>query len=404
MGTVVIVGGGASGMAAAVEAGRLGKKTLLLEQNEKLGKKIYITGKGRCNFTNACEPDVFMDSIFEGKNFAYSSVWHLPPERLIDMLNSVGLKSVIERGNRVFPESSKASDVTKAFEKLMRQNGTEIRLGQKVGSIVVEGNRVVGVVSNGQEIFADSVILATGGKSYPSTGSDGNGYDLAAKLGHTVSALRPALTGMAAKKEDISGLVGLSLKNTKAELRENGKPVAADFGEMLFTHNGISGPIILTLSCHCGNSAQYEVALDLKTGLTSEALDRRMLSDFKKNTNKSAKYCLDGLLPKRLAEFVVAKSGINPSKPINQITAYERLALVGMLKEFRIKIEGLNGYNEAIITAGGISLSAIKPSTLESKLVGGLFFAGEMLAVHGYTGGFNLQLAFSTGSLAGYSA
>ena len=401
---VIVVGGGAAGMMAAVASAQNGNFVTLLEQNEKLGKKIYITGKGRCNLTNACEISDFFDNVFSGREFSYSAVYGLTPNDLLALLDSVGLKTKIERGNRVFPQSDKASDVTKALQTLLNQYGVNIQLNVKVSKVLINDGHVVGVeLDNGKTMTCEDLILCCGGKSYPATGSDGNGYRLARDLGHSIQELSPALVPFLSDEKWVHELTGLSLTNVRVSLWEKGKKIGSQFGEMLFTHQGVSGPAVLTLSCLTGALTNAYLSLDLKPALDEKTLERRILRDFEERKNKNFQNSLDALLPRRLAETVIGLSGIDPEKKINQITSAERLLLVRMLKNLKIAISGKADFNEAIITKGGINLKEINPSTMESKLINGVYFAGEMLDLHAYTGGYNLQLAFSTGYLAGIS-
>ncbi len=401
---VIVVGGGAAGMMAAVASAQNGNFVTLLEQNEKLGKKIYITGKGRCNLTNACEISDFFDNVFSGREFSYSAVYGFTPNDLLALLDSVGLKTKIERGNRVFPQSDKASDVTKALQTLLNQYGVNIQLNVKVSKVLINDGHVVGVeLDNGKTMTCEDLILCCGGKSYPATGSDGNGYRLARDLGHSIQELSPALVPFLSDEKWVHELTGLSLTNVRVSLWEKGKKIGSQFGEMLFTHQGVSGPAVLTLSCLTGALTNAYLSLDLKPALDEKTLERRILRDFEERKNKNFQNSLDALLPRRLAETVIGLSGIDPEKKINQITSAERLLLVRMLKNLKIAISGKADFNEAIITKGGINLKEINPSTMESKLINGVYFAGEMLDLHAYTGGYNLQLAFSTGYLAGIS-
>lgn len=402
---IIVVGGGAAGMMAAVSSAQNGAKVVLIEKNEKLGKKIYITGKGRCNLTNAAELNEFFDNIFTGKEFSYSSMYGFDSSALLDLLKQGGLETKIERGNRVFPLSDKASDVTKALVKLLNHYNVEIMLNTDVKELILSDGVIDGIrTDEGRTYFADSVILCCGGKSYPLTGSDGSGYTLAKRMGHTMIDPMPALVPLLTKESWVHSLAGLSLTNVSASLFERGTCTATQFGEMLFTHKGISGPIILSLSCLVQNFKDSYVSIDLKPALDEVTLEQRILRDFDKQKNKMFKNGLDLLVPKTLAEQLVMLSGIDPEKKINQITVQERKQIVHLFKDLRIKISATAGFEEAIITKGGINTKEINPSSMESKLIKGLFFAGEIINVHGYTGGYNLQLAFSTGHLAGESA
>ncbi len=391
-------------MAAAFAASRNGNEVVLLERNEKLGKKIYITGKGRCNYTNSCDVADFFENIFENKRFAYSAVYSFDSVALNDLLEQTGFKGKTERGSRMFPVSDKASDVTKAFFSLLKNNGVEIKYNTYVSSLKIRGGIITGVEINGREhISADNVILCCGGKSYPTTGSDGNGYALARQAGHTVSRLYPALCGMMTKEKWVGELAGLGLKNVNVTLSDGSRQIKSEFGELLFTHNGISGPTVLSLSCYCRDISNLRVTIDLKPALSEKQLDMRILRDFEEEKNKDFKNSLNKLLPLSLAKKITELSGIPSDKKINQITAEERKHIAELLKGLELNIASLCGFNEAIITSGGVAVEEIDPSTMKSKKMQGLSFAGEMLALHAFTGGFNLQLAFSTGYLAGQS-
>ncbi len=401
---VTVIGGGAAGMMAAVFAARGGSEVTLIESNEKLGKKIYITGKGRCNYTNATDTEDFFNSVFEGKRFAYSSVYGFDSSMLMEFFEEAGMKSKVERGNRVFPASDKASDVTKALMKHMDDAGVKVHLNEKVEKIISSEGAVTAVKTDKGTYPSDAVILATGGKSYPTTGSDGNGYNLAKSLGHTIETPRPALVPFVSGDKWVGNLAGLSLVNVEGSLYVNGKLTDKRFGEMLFTHKGISGPIVLSMSCFVKEYKNVLVTIDLKPALSKETLDKRILKDFSENTNKEFKNSLDKLMPKSLAKEVVVLSGIDPLKKVNQITSKEREKLVELIKALPVHISSDAGFKEAIITTGGVKLKEVNPSTMESKIVKGLYLAGEVLNLHAFTGGFNLQLAFSTGHLAGESA
>ncbi len=401
---VLVVGGGASGMMAAIAAAESGHDVTLLERNEKLGKKIYITGKGRCNLTTSVATQDFFRGIFVGEKFVYSAVYGFDSVSLLNLLASVGLKTKTERGNRVFPNSDKASDVTKALQKLMGQYNVTVQLNCKVRSLILTSGKVTGVITaSGDQIFCDQLILCCGGKSYPSTGSDGNGFQLAQQAGHSISPLSPALVGMRCAEPWIGRLAGLTLKNIRVTLYQNQQAIASEFGEMLFTHDGVSGPTILTLSCKYTAGSDSILSIDLKPALDAGTLEQRLLRDFQSMPNREVQNALDQLLPKSLAKELIILSGIDLHKKINQVTTKERKDMISLLKGTSITVKASGGYNEAIITNGGVMLTEINPSTMQSKLVKGLSFAGEMINVHGITGGYNLQLAFSTGYLAGKS-
>ena len=391
---IIIVGGGASGMIAAVAAAESGAHVTLLEKNEKLGKKIYITGKGRCNITNMCDTADFFDHIFENPRFAYSAVYNLTQPMLLDELAKGGLHTKTERGERVFPVSDRASDVTKALTVLLDRHGVDVVLNENIKSVICEDGRVCGVAAAGGKRYrADAVILCCGGKSYPSTGSDGSGYTLAEKCGHTLVATAPALVGLETREKWPGELAGLTLKNIEVSLYSGGKFVASQFGELLFTHKGVSGPTVLSLSCRGDFHGDAHLLVDLKPALTEEKLDERLQRDFSEAGSKTFKNSLLKLEPASLAAKLVDLSGIEPEKKINQITSAERKEIVSLLKSLKMTISASGGYAEAVISRGGINVREIDPSSMASKICPGLYFGGEIIAVHGYTGGFNLQLA-----------
>lgn len=405
---VIVIGGGPAGMMAALTAAE-NAEVVLVEQNEKLGKKLYITGKGRCNVTNDCPPAEFLENCPRGAKFLRGALYGFPPADTVALLNENGLKTVTERGNRVFPESEKASDVTKTLEKILRARNVEICLNNRVAAITVAGGRVTGVKTGGasqQTLAADRVIVATGGLSYPATGSTGDGYGFAKTLGHTVIQPVPALTGIETDKKYLNELQGLSLKNVEVIVKHKGKEVARDSGEMLFTHYGISGPAVLSLSSRVSRLPAKELtaAIDLKPALDPAKLDARILRDFSENQNKAFKNSLDGLLPKSLISVIISYSGIDGEKKINQITAAERKRFAETLKGLEFSVTGLRGFEEAIVTSGGVDLAQLDPRTMESKLIKGLHFAGEVIDADALTGGFNIQIALSTGYLAGRAA
>lgn len=403
---VVVIGGGPAGMLAAITAAQQRARVLLLEKNEKLGKKLYITGKGRCNVTNYGSLEDFINSINTNKKFLYSAFNRFDNHRLIALLNDLGVKTKVERGNRVFPASDKSSDIISALQAYLKKLGVEIKFHSTVQKISACDGQVQSVtLANGSTIPCPKVIIATGGLSYPNTGSTGDGYRLAADLGHTIVTPKPALVPLTVAEEWAKTLQGLALKNVRATLVVNNKQLAQQFGEMLFTHFGISGPIILTLSSHhTKENAQKKILLDLKPALTKEQLDKRVQRDFQKYANKQLQNALGELLPKRLIPVIINLTGIPPEKTVHQITREERLRLVHTLKELELNITGTRPINEAIVTSGGIKTNEINPSTMESKLVKGLYFAGEVIDVDAVTGGYNLQIAFSTGYLSGFSA
>ena len=409
---VVVIGGGPAGMLAAISAAKSGNSVTLLEKNNILGKKILITGKGRCNITSSLDISDFINNIPGNGRFLYSAFENFTNEDIIDLLKSEGVKVKEERGNRIFPVSDKAEDVRAALERVVKKSGVQVKLNSKVDKIEVEENKVKRVVCDNEKYDADKVILATGGRSYPLTGSNGEGYEIAEKVGHTIKPVRGSLVPLLADKEVCSRMQGLSLRNvgiTMCDL-EKDKKIYSDFGEMLFTHFGVSGPTILSGSAHLlrykdvdKKIADKKVVLkiDLKPALSMEQLDARILRDFTEVKNKQFKNSLDKLLPKKMIDVVIDKSKINPDKHVNEITREERLNLVKLLKNFEVRIDGFRPVDEAIVTAGGINVKEINPKTMESKIISGLYFAGEIIDVDAYTGGFNLQIAYSTGFTAG---
>lgn len=409
---VVVIGGGPAGMLAAISAAKSGNSVTLLEKNNILGKKILITGKGRCNITSSLDISDFINNIPGNGRFLYSAFENFTNEDIIDLLKSEGVKVKEERGNRIFPVSDKAEDVRAALERVAKKSGVQVKLNSKVDKIEVEENKVKRVVCDNEKYDADKVILATGGRSYPLTGSNGEGYEIAEKVGHTIKPVRGSLVPLLADKEVCSRMQGLSLRNvgiTMCDL-EKDKKIYSDFGEMLFTHFGVSGPTILSGSAHLlrykdvdKKIADKKVVLkiDLKPALSMEQLDARILRDFTEVKNKQFKNSLDKLLPKKMIDVVIDKSKINPDKHVNEITREERLNLVKLLKNFEVRIDGFRPVDEAIVTAGGINVKEINPKTMESKIISGLYFAGEIIDVDAYTGGFNLQIAYSTGFTAG---
>lgn len=408
MSKVVVIGGGAAGMMAAITAARKGLRVTLIEKNEKLGKKLFITGKGRCNITNAGDSEDLFNSIVTNKKFMYSSLNGFSNYDVLGFFDELGLPIKIERGNRVFPESDHSSDVIAALNKELRRQKVDVRLNTAVKDIIIKDNIACGVVTvfgNVEEkIDADYVIVATGGNSYQSTGSTGDGYKFARKSGHDVTSILPALVPFTVKEEWEADLQGLSLKNISINVYDGQKELYNDFGEMLFTHFGVSGPVILYASSFVAGKLKdknLKLVIDLKPALGFEQLDERILRDFDEEKNKSFKNSLDKLLPKKLIPIVVMLSGIDGNKKVNEITRAERQGLVKLLKEFELTLTGLRGFNEAIITQGGVNVKEINPTTMESKLVKHLLFAGEVLDVDAVTGGFNLQIAWSTGYAAG---
>ena len=406
---VIVIGGGPAGILAAGAAGERGRKTLLIEKNEKLGKKLFITGKGRCNVTNAADMDDFMSNIPKNAKFLYSAFRGLSNIDLIAMLNDMGLKTKIERGGRVFPESDKSSDVLKALGKYLDKNNVDVMLHTKVKEIKVTDHKINKVVlADGTEIPCESVVVSTGGLSYPQTGSTGDGLAFAKDLGHHVTDLFPSLIPLLVKEDYIKELQGLSLKNVAIKVTVDHKSIYDDFGEMLFTHYGLSGPIVLSasffISDHLKKKKDIKFSIDLKPALSEEDLDRRVLKDFNEKLNKQYKNALDALLPQKLIPVIIKLSKIDENKEVNQISKEERKQLVSLLKNLEFTITGTRPISEAIVTSGGISLKEVNPKTMESKLIQGLYFAGEVMDLDAFTGGFNLQIAFSTGHAAGSDA
>ena len=405
--TVVIIGGGAAGMMAAIHAMENGAKVTLVERNAVCGKKLKITGKGRCNVTNACDVKDFMQNGPTNPRFLYSALNCFSTEDTMAFFEGEGVPLKVERGRRVFPVSDKAEDIVSALYKRMKRLGVEI-INARVERLMVEDGTVVGVVADGERILADATVIATGGRSYPGTGSDGDGYKLATSVGHTVTPIIPSLVPLVSKSKICPSLQGLSLRNValKITAEQSGKAVYEDFGEMMFTHFGMTGPMILSASAHISDIGKtaYEAHIDLKPALDTSELDARVLSDFAKYANKDLINALDDLLPQKLIPVMVGLSGIDPRKKVNSVTREERAALCGCIKDLRIRIDGFRPIAEAIITKGGVNVKEIDPGTMESKLCAGLYFAGEVIDVDAYTGGYNLQIAFSTGALAGRSA
>lgn len=403
---LIVVGGGPAGILGAATAAAKGLRVVLLEKNEKLGKKLFITGKGRCNVTNYGDINDFLNNITTNKKFLYSALRSFTSQQLIALLELLGVKTKVERGNRVFPHTDKSSDVIKALQKHLEINKVEIRLNTEVKSIFTRENRVQGVIlSNGKSIPAEKVLIATGGMSYQQTGSTGDGYRMARQLGHSLVEPRPALVPLVTREPWVKDLQGLTLKNVSVQAIVNNKVKAEQFGEMLFTHFGVSGPIILSISsCLRPLNAPMKLKIDLKPALSDEQLDARLQRDFDKYSGKHLKNSLYDLLPQRLIPIVLAQSGLDIHKQVNQVSKKERGLLVQALKNLGLTVTGTRPLNEAIITSGGINVKEINPSTLESKIVKGLYFAGEVIDVDALTGGYNLQIAFSTGYLSGQSA
>lgn len=402
---VAVIGGGPAGIIAAGYSAASGNSVVLFEKNEKLGKKLFITGKGRCNITNAAPIEELIENIAVNKSFMYSGFYSFTNDDIVNLIESYGVATKVERGNRVFPESDKSSDVIKALKKFLDSKGVEVRLESPVSSLEKCGERFA-LVSNGIEEEFDSVVIATGGKSYSSTGSTGDGYRFAKSLGHTVVAIKPALVPCEVSENWIGELQGLSLKNVSLKAYAGKQKIYEDFGEMIFTHYGISGPMVLSMSNYINRhiDKHIEISIDLKPALDHKQLESRIIKDFEKYSKKQFKNSLGDLFPSKLIPVVVKLSNIDGEKFVNQISREERKALVELIKDFRLKFKKFRPIDEAIVTSGGISTDEIDPSTMESKLVPGLFFAGETIDVDALTGGYNLQVAYSTGYLAGINS
>ena len=408
MSNVIVVGGGAAGMMAAVFAARNGQNVQLLEKNEKLGKKLFITGKGRCNITNAADIEDLFTAVISNPKFLYSGFYSFTNQQVIDFFEELGVKTKVERGERVFPVSDHSSDVIAAFSRELKSLGVSVSLHTEVKELLCEQDKVCGVLlTNGKKMKADAVIVATGGISYPSTGSTGDGYRFARETGHRVTELLPSLVPMEVRQWYAKELQGLSLRNIEIRITDGKKKLYEEFGEMLFTHYGVTGPVILSASSVVGKTLRKKeltLHIDLKPALSEEQLDKRILREFDANHNKQYKNSIDSLFPAKLKPVMIELSEIEPEKKVNEITKEERQRLVHLIKDFTMTLTGLRGYNEAIITKGGVKLSEVNPSTMESKIIKGLYFAGEVLDLDAVTGGYNLQIAWSTGYLAGINA
>ena len=406
MAKVIIIGGGAAGMIAAYSAALTSKQVILLEKNEKLGKKIFITGKGRCNLTNASDMNTVMENVVSNKRFLFSAFKNFTNKDIMNLVENNGTKLKIERGNRVFPVSDHSSDIIRSLENAIRDLHVDIRLNTKVDELIIENDRCIGVVIGKNKIMADAVIVATGGMSYQATGSDGDGYRFAKEAGLSVSKLYPSLVPFNIEGERIKALQGLSLKNIHAYIYNDKKLLYDEFGEMLFTHFGVSGPVIISASAIIGNKniKGYRLSIDLKPALDEEKLDERILRDFAEQKNKQLKNSLNKLFPSKLIDEVIYQSKVDPEKKVNLLTKEERHSLVHATKNLEYIISSTRGFNEAIITKGGVEVSQINPKTMESKKIKGLFFAGEVLDLDAFTGGYNLQIAWSTGYVAGEGA
>lgn len=406
---IIVVGAGAAGIMAALTAGE-NNEVILVEKNDRIGKKLFITGKGRCNVTNACEPEMFFRSVISNSKFMYSSFYSFDNNMVMDYLEKASCHLKIERGGRVFPQSDHSSDVIGAFKTLINRNkNIKLLLNTKVSEIEVADGKITGVELEREKKYTekcDAVILCTGGLSYPLTGSTGDGYRFAREMGHTIKPLSPSLVPFNIKEEFCSDMMGLSLKNVCLHVNCGKKNIFQEQGEMLFTHFGISGPLVIKASAYIHRylDKDIDMYIDLKPAMDRDMLDARILKDFKKYANKDFRNSLGDLLPLRMIDVVIQRTGIDPYKKVNSITRDERQYLVDQIKNFKLAFAGLRGYEEAIITRGGVNVKEINPSTMESKIIKNLYFAGEMLDLDALTGGFNLQIAWSTGYLAGLSA
>ena len=411
---VLIIGGGPAGIIAGIRSAEEGNNVILLEKNDNLGKKLLITGKGRCNITSSLDISEFINNIPGNGRFLYSAFDNFNNNDIIELLKEEGLDVKEERGNRIFPMTDNARDVLNALLRRMKKLKIEIKLKSKVNKIIVEENKAVGIIYNDKEkLYADKIILATGGKSYPTTGSTGDGYTIAKELGHTINEIKPSLVPLEIyQKNECKQMQGLSLRNVGIKIidSEKNKLIYEDFGEMLFAHFGVSGPVIISSSAHLVRYKNIEellknrriiLSIDLKSALTKEKLDDRILRDFNELKNRQVKNSLDKLLPQKMIPIVLDRLNIDKNKQVNEITKEERLKIIAILKNFKLEISGFRPIEEAIITAGGISIKEINPKTMESKIVQNLYFAGEIIDVDAYTGGFNLQIAYSTGYTAG---
>ena len=404
---VIVIGAGAAGMMAAGTAAQLGAKVTLLEKNPRVGRKIMITGKGRCNVTNRCDVPAFISNVPVNGRFLYSAASHFPPEDVMSFFESLGVPLKTERGNRVFPVSDKAVDIVDALRTFVLDSGVTL-INEAAKALILENGEAIGVKGEGERYYADSVIVACGGKSYPLTGSTGDGYLLAKQAGHTIVPLKPSLVPLESSDTDCKSMQGLSLKNVSLKIIDNysNKEIYSDFGEMLFTHFGISGPMVLSASSHIREMPpnRYRAVIDLKPALTEEQLDKRLQKEFLQNANRDVSNAFSGLLPRKIIIPVLKRWGVPFDKKCNVVTREERHALCGLLKGFTIPLTGFRPLEEAIITSGGVNTAELNPKTMESKLIAGLYFAGEVIDCDAYTGGFNLQIAWCTGRLAGENA
>lgn len=410
---VVVIGGGPAGMMSAIASAEQGNQVILIEKMSSLGRKLLITGKGRCNITSSLDMDDFIKNTPGNGRFLYSCYQEFTNQDILEFLKKQGVEVKEERGNRIFPVTDKSLDVLRAFTKRLKELNVKLEYNTKVEKVLIEENKVIGVKANNKTIHADKVILATGGKSYPLTGSTGDGYKLASDVGHTITSIKPSLVPLETYNKKIcQDMQGLSLRNVKIQLKdvEKDKIIYEEQGEMIFTHFGVSGPTILSSSAHLVRYKNIEekfankkivLTIDFKPALSEEKLDARVIRDFDKQKNKQYKNSLDELLPQKLIPIIVERSNINANKKVNEITKEERKALIKLLKHFELEIKQFRPIDEAIITSGGVYIKEINPKTMESKLINGLYFAGEIVDVDSYTGGFNLQIAYSTGYVAG---
>lgn len=406
MNKVIIVGGGAAGMLAGIIAARNGCQVVLYEKNEKLGKKIFITGKGRCNVTNNCDPEELLQAVKSNNKFLYSAFYSFNSQDMMALLEEAGVPLKTERGNRVFPLSDHSSDIIRGLERLLHRYDVHIRLRKEVQEILIEDGRAAGIrLKDGYKDRAQTVVVATGGLSYPTTGSTGDGYRFARETGHTVTDCMPSLVPLTVSEDYIGEMAGLSLRNVELTIRNGKKILYQDFGEMMFTHKGITGPLVLSASSSIGKQLKKQGTLegyiDLKPALSSEQLDERILREFENAKNKQFKNVIGVLFPSSLTPVIIRLGGIPEDKVIHEISREERLNFVSIIKAFPFTIDGLGGYSEAVITKGGISVKEINPGTMESKKIPQLYFVGEVLDLDAVTGGYNLQIAWSTGYLAG---
>lgn len=406
MAEIIVIGGGAGGMLAAIYAAQSGAHVTLLERNEKLGKKIYITGKGRCNVTNDCDQEEFLRQVPRNPRFLYSALSMFSPQDMMALLEKAGCPVVVQRGRRVFPATEKASDVTRALTRLLEKNGVRVMLNARVEMVLTTMGTVSAVkLRDGRELQADAVILATGGQSYPMTGSTGDGYRMAEQLGHRIMRPVPALSAMETEENWCAALQGLSLRNVTLSVKKGKKVLWQELGEMLFTHFGVSGPLVLEASSHLPEEPQgSEMFLNLKPGLTAQQLDARLTREFAAQSRKQLRNVLPALLPGKMAEVFADICGVDGNKTCDQITRAEREALCNAMQALPIRVKRFRPLDEAIVTRGGVSVKEVAPATMESKIVPGLYFAGEVLDLDAHTGGYNLQIAWSTGALAGQSA